>query len=101
VNRYTTTASTTPSTACASCPGQCSGLGIPVWVAGFYGHRPPLRRAARYQGFIPANLDRSDQLAEIVAGVTAERRAAGIPMTQPYNIVAALPPAPTPRHTPR
>jgi len=70
--------------------------GIPVWVAGFYGHRPPLRRAARYQGFIPANLDRSDQLAEIVAGAMAERRAAGIPVMQPYDIVAALPPGTDP-----
>jgi alkanesulfonate monooxygenase SsuD/methylene tetrahydromethanopterin reductase-like flavin-dependent oxidoreductase (luciferase family) len=66
--------------------------GIPVWVAGFYGRRQPVRRAARYQGFIPANLDHPDQLAEIVAGVTAERHAAGIPSTRPYDIIAALAP---------
>ena len=31
--------------------------GVPVWVAGFYGKPRPLRRAARYQGFFPVNLE--------------------------------------------
>jgi alkanesulfonate monooxygenase SsuD/methylene tetrahydromethanopterin reductase-like flavin-dependent oxidoreductase (luciferase family) len=31
--------------------------GVPVWVAGLYGKPRPLRRAARYQGFMPVNLD--------------------------------------------
>jgi len=66
--------------------------GILVWVAGFCGRRQPLRRAARYQGFISANLEHPDQLAEIVADVRAEREAADSPNTQPYDLVAALAP---------
>jgi alkanesulfonate monooxygenase SsuD/methylene tetrahydromethanopterin reductase-like flavin-dependent oxidoreductase (luciferase family) len=41
--------------------------GVPIWVAGFYGKPRPLRRAARYQGFFPVNLEHPDQLAEIAA----------------------------------
>jgi alkanesulfonate monooxygenase SsuD/methylene tetrahydromethanopterin reductase-like flavin-dependent oxidoreductase (luciferase family) len=62
--------------------------GVPVWVAGFYGKPRPLRRAARYQGFIPVNLEHSEQLAEIVAQLTALREQTG----EPYDVVAALPP---------
>src|SRR5919112_3690776 len=40
---------------------------IPVWVAGFYGKPRPMRRAARYQGFFPIELDHADQVAEVVA----------------------------------
>jgi len=61
--------------------------GVPVWVAGFYGKPRPLRRAARYQGFFPVNLESPDQLAEIVADLT-ELRAD----TDPFDVVAALPP---------
>jgi alkanesulfonate monooxygenase SsuD/methylene tetrahydromethanopterin reductase-like flavin-dependent oxidoreductase (luciferase family) len=51
--------------------------GVPVWVGGFYGRPAPLRRAARYQGFIAVNLEHPEQLAEIVAELTALRRVAG------------------------
>jgi len=51
--------------------------GVPVWVAGFYGKPRPLRRAARYQGFIPVNLEHPDQLAQIVADLIELRQAAG------------------------
>jgi alkanesulfonate monooxygenase SsuD/methylene tetrahydromethanopterin reductase-like flavin-dependent oxidoreductase (luciferase family) len=47
--------------------------GIPVWVAVRYGNSRPLRRAARYQGVFPVDLDRPDQLAEIVAAVNELR----------------------------
>jgi alkanesulfonate monooxygenase SsuD/methylene tetrahydromethanopterin reductase-like flavin-dependent oxidoreductase (luciferase family) len=72
--------------------------GVPVWVAGFYGNPRPLRRAARYQGFIPVNLPHPDQFAEIVADLTALRQAAGAAGQQPYDVVAVLPPGgdPTP-----
>ena len=66
--------------------------GVPVWAAGLFGKPRPLRRAARYQGFMPVNLDHPGQLAQIAAGLTALRRAAGTAGTQPYDIVAALPP---------
>jgi alkanesulfonate monooxygenase SsuD/methylene tetrahydromethanopterin reductase-like flavin-dependent oxidoreductase (luciferase family) len=64
---------------------------VPVWVAGSYGRPRPLRRAARYQGFVPVDLERPDQLAEMVADLAALRRAPGRAATEPYDIVAALP----------
>ena len=51
--------------------------GVPVWVAGFYGKPRPMRRAARYQGYIPVNLEYPGQLAQIVADLTALRQMAG------------------------
>jgi alkanesulfonate monooxygenase SsuD/methylene tetrahydromethanopterin reductase-like flavin-dependent oxidoreductase (luciferase family) len=68
--------------------------GVPVWVAGYYGKPRPLRRAARYQGFFPVNLESPDQLAEIVADLTELRT----DPAEPYDVVAALPPGadPTP-----
>jgi alkanesulfonate monooxygenase SsuD/methylene tetrahydromethanopterin reductase-like flavin-dependent oxidoreductase (luciferase family) len=68
--------------------------GIPVWVGGFYGRRAPLRRAARYQGFVAVNLEHPDQLAEIVADLTALRTDGTITTDpQPYDIVVVLEPA--------
>jgi alkanesulfonate monooxygenase SsuD/methylene tetrahydromethanopterin reductase-like flavin-dependent oxidoreductase (luciferase family) len=69
--------------------------GVPVWVAGFYGKPRPLRRAARYQGFMPVNLGHPDQLAQIVADLSALRQAAGT-AAQPYDVVAVLPPGSDP-----
>jgi alkanesulfonate monooxygenase SsuD/methylene tetrahydromethanopterin reductase-like flavin-dependent oxidoreductase (luciferase family) len=72
--------------------------GVPIWVAGFPGNPKPMRRAARYQGFFPANLEHPDQLAEIVASITALRGQSGIDIAGPYDIVAAVEPGedPTP-----
>ena len=47
--------------------------GVPVWAAGFPGNRKPMRRAARLDGFFPANLEHPDQLAEVVAIVSELR----------------------------
>jgi alkanesulfonate monooxygenase SsuD/methylene tetrahydromethanopterin reductase-like flavin-dependent oxidoreductase (luciferase family) len=69
--------------------------GVPIWVAGFYGKSRPLRRAARYQGFMPVNLDHPGQLAQIVADLSALRQAAGT-AAQPYDVVAVLPPGSDP-----
>jgi alkanesulfonate monooxygenase SsuD/methylene tetrahydromethanopterin reductase-like flavin-dependent oxidoreductase (luciferase family) len=69
--------------------------GVPVWVAGFYGKNRPLRRAARYQGFIPVNLEHPGQLAQIVADLTTLRQTAGTG-AQRYDVVAALPPGSDP-----
>jgi alkanesulfonate monooxygenase SsuD/methylene tetrahydromethanopterin reductase-like flavin-dependent oxidoreductase (luciferase family) len=69
--------------------------GVPVWVAGFYGKPRPLRRAARYQGFMPVNLEHPGQLAQIVVGLSELRQAAGR-AAQPYDVVAALPPGSDP-----
>jgi alkanesulfonate monooxygenase SsuD/methylene tetrahydromethanopterin reductase-like flavin-dependent oxidoreductase (luciferase family) len=70
--------------------------GVPVWVAGYYGNAKPLRRAARYQGIFPLGIDHPDQLAEVVAEVTALRKAAGRDAARPYDVVVALPPASDP-----
>jgi alkanesulfonate monooxygenase SsuD/methylene tetrahydromethanopterin reductase-like flavin-dependent oxidoreductase (luciferase family) len=70
--------------------------GVPVWVAGSHGKPRPLRRAARYQGFFPVDLEQPDQLAEMVADLRALRREAGSAATDPYDIVAALPPGTDP-----
>jgi alkanesulfonate monooxygenase SsuD/methylene tetrahydromethanopterin reductase-like flavin-dependent oxidoreductase (luciferase family) len=48
---------------------------VPVWLAGRFGHRAPLRRAARYDGFFVIGLDGPDDL-ERVAGDLAEHSAA-------------------------
>jgi alkanesulfonate monooxygenase SsuD/methylene tetrahydromethanopterin reductase-like flavin-dependent oxidoreductase (luciferase family) len=61
--------------------------GVPIWVAGFYGKPRPLRRAARYQGFFPVNLEDADQLAEIAASLAALRGGSD----EPFDIVASLP----------
>ena len=61
--------------------------GVPVWAAGFPGNMRPIRRAARLDGFFPANLEHPDQLAEVVATVTELRSEE----TGPYDIVVGLP----------
>jgi alkanesulfonate monooxygenase SsuD/methylene tetrahydromethanopterin reductase-like flavin-dependent oxidoreductase (luciferase family) len=61
--------------------------GIPVWAAAFPGNRKPLRRAARCDGLVPANVDHPDQLAAAVATITALRG----PASGPYDIAVGLP----------
>jgi alkanesulfonate monooxygenase SsuD/methylene tetrahydromethanopterin reductase-like flavin-dependent oxidoreductase (luciferase family) len=61
--------------------------GVPVWVAGFPGNVKPMRRAARYNGFFPANLEHPDQLAEVVATVTGLRS----DPADPYDFAVGLP----------
>lgn len=61
--------------------------GVPVWVAGMAGNAKPLRRAAGYDGFFPANLEHPDQLAEIVATIAQLRQHT----TAPFDVVVGLP----------
>lgn len=61
--------------------------GVPVWAAGLPGHVKPVRRAARLDGFFPANLEHPDQLAEVVATLTELRKG----MTGAYDIAIGLP----------
>jgi alkanesulfonate monooxygenase SsuD/methylene tetrahydromethanopterin reductase-like flavin-dependent oxidoreductase (luciferase family) len=61
--------------------------GVPVWIAGFRGNAKPIRRAARYDGFFPVNLEHPDQLAEVVATVTELRQDS----SAPYDFVVSLP----------
>ena len=67
--------------------------GVPVWIAGFPGNVKPMRRAARYDGFFPVNLEHPDQLAEVVAMVTELRE----DVTAPYDFVVGLPVGVDPR----
>jgi alkanesulfonate monooxygenase SsuD/methylene tetrahydromethanopterin reductase-like flavin-dependent oxidoreductase (luciferase family) len=57
---------------------------IPIWVAARHGNRRPLRRAARYEGVFPIDVDHPDQLAELVATVNGERISTG-----PFDVVIA------------
>jgi alkanesulfonate monooxygenase SsuD/methylene tetrahydromethanopterin reductase-like flavin-dependent oxidoreductase (luciferase family) len=66
-------------------PGQRPG--VPVWAAGFPGNVKPIRRAARLDGFFPANLEHPDQLAEIVATISDLRSGE----TGPYDIAIGRP----------
>ena len=65
---------------------------IPIWVAVRYGNTRPLRRAARYDGVFPVNVEHPDQLAEIVAGVEDSRRDGG----GPYDVAVGGPPGADP-----
>jgi alkanesulfonate monooxygenase SsuD/methylene tetrahydromethanopterin reductase-like flavin-dependent oxidoreductase (luciferase family) len=68
--------------------------GVPVWVAGYVGRAKPLRRAARYDGFFPVNLDHPDQLAEIVAELSALRKGNDGPFDVAVELVHGVDPAP-------
>jgi alkanesulfonate monooxygenase SsuD/methylene tetrahydromethanopterin reductase-like flavin-dependent oxidoreductase (luciferase family) len=61
---------------------------IPVWLAARYPHRAPVRRAARYDGLFPIDLDTPAQLAELLA-VVAEHRD---PSAGPYEVAVEAPP---------
>jgi alkanesulfonate monooxygenase SsuD/methylene tetrahydromethanopterin reductase-like flavin-dependent oxidoreductase (luciferase family) len=65
--------------------------GVPVWVGGYPGKRKPLRRAVRFQGFFPVDLEHPDQLAEIVAEIASVRQEIGRDVKEPFDVVAALP----------
>jgi alkanesulfonate monooxygenase SsuD/methylene tetrahydromethanopterin reductase-like flavin-dependent oxidoreductase (luciferase family) len=70
--------------------------GVPVWVAGFPGKPKPMRRAARYDGFFPVNLEHPDQLAEIVARLGVLREEAGRNPDEPYDVIAEAEPGTDP-----
>jgi hypothetical protein len=65
--------------------------GVPVWVGGYPGKGKPLRRAVRFQGFFPVDLEHPDQLAELVAELASVRKAIGRDVKEPFDVVAALP----------
>ncbi|GAA2390004.1 LLM class flavin-dependent oxidoreductase [Streptomyces coeruleofuscus] len=64
----------------------------PVWVAGFWPNRPPMRRAARWDGVVPLFTDARhghvpplDQVRDLVAYVRGQRE--GGPSAAPFEIV--------------
>ena len=83
-SRCATGARTTPSTASGSCPDRSAAGGAGLGRR-LPGNLKPLRRAARHDGFFPVNLEHPDQLAEVVAAVTALRGAAPRPSSSPSS----------------
>ena len=73
---------------------------IPVWAAAFPGNVKPLRRAARYDGLFPVNLEGVDEFAHAVAAVRDLRG----DDPAPFDIAVELRPgsdvAPTPTLAP-
>jgi alkanesulfonate monooxygenase SsuD/methylene tetrahydromethanopterin reductase-like flavin-dependent oxidoreductase (luciferase family) len=64
---------------------------IPVWVAGEWPHRRPVRRALRWDGLFPTGLPGPEALAELAAEVRAAR-----PDGDPFDLVVDLPPGEDP-----
>ena len=60
---------------------------IPVWIAARYPNRRPVRRAARWDGLFPIDLESPDQLAELVAEVPGP----------PFDVVVTNPPVTDPQ----
>lgn len=50
---------------------------VPIWLAGRFPNRPPLRRAARYDGFFVIGLDGPDDLDRVTADLAAHEPAPG------------------------
>jgi alkanesulfonate monooxygenase SsuD/methylene tetrahydromethanopterin reductase-like flavin-dependent oxidoreductase (luciferase family) len=66
---------------------------IPIWVAGRWPKRRPLRRAARYDGFFPIELPEPAALAELSAEV-GDLRGPGRPFDLVCEVAAGEDPAP-------
>jgi alkanesulfonate monooxygenase SsuD/methylene tetrahydromethanopterin reductase-like flavin-dependent oxidoreductase (luciferase family) len=43
---------------------------VPIWLAGRFGNRAPMRRATRHDGFFVIGLDRPDDLDEVTVGLS-------------------------------
>ena len=50
---------------------------VPIWLAGRFGNRAPLRRAARHHGFFVIGLDRPEDLDEVTDGLIEHSPAPG------------------------
>jgi len=68
-------------------PTPVQPTGLPIWVAARYGNAKPLRRAAKHNGVFPIEVTSPEQLAEVVADVTALRS----DPASPYDVVIGLP----------
>ncbi len=64
---------------------------IPVWVAGEYPNRRPVRRALRWDGLFPTGVPGPGELAGLVAEIQASR-----PGADPFDVVIPLPPGEDP-----
>jgi alkanesulfonate monooxygenase SsuD/methylene tetrahydromethanopterin reductase-like flavin-dependent oxidoreductase (luciferase family) len=59
----------------------------PVWVAGEWPNRRPVRRALRWDGLFPIGLPGPEALAELAAGIREARPDGGL-----FDLVTELPP---------
>jgi len=59
---------------------------VPIWLAGRFGNRAPVRRAARHDGFFVIGLNQPDDLDEVTAGLTEHSPVPG------FEVVIDLPP---------
>ena len=69
-------------------PGPLQQPRIPVWVAGRWPNRRPLRRAVRWDGFFPIDLPGPQALAELAGDLADLRKDAG----GPFELVVTDPP---------
>jgi alkanesulfonate monooxygenase SsuD/methylene tetrahydromethanopterin reductase-like flavin-dependent oxidoreductase (luciferase family) len=69
-------------------PGPLQQPRIPVWVAGRWPNRRPLRRAVRWDGFFPIDLPGPQALAELAGELADLRTDAG----GPFELVVTDPP---------
>jgi alkanesulfonate monooxygenase SsuD/methylene tetrahydromethanopterin reductase-like flavin-dependent oxidoreductase (luciferase family) len=60
---------------------------IPVWVAGGWPHRRPVRRALRFDGLFLIDLPGPDALAEVVGEIRDAQ-----PAAEPFDVITELPP---------
>jgi alkanesulfonate monooxygenase SsuD/methylene tetrahydromethanopterin reductase-like flavin-dependent oxidoreductase (luciferase family) len=65
---------------------------IPVWVAGVWPNRRPVRRAANWDGLFPIGMPGPDQLAELVSEAREARTA-----SDPFDVIVEIPPDDDPR----
>ena len=72
-------------------PSPVQNPRIPVWVAGRWPNRRPLRRAARWDGFFPIDLPGPAELAELAAEVTELRDG-----DDPFDLVIEMAPGTDP-----
>ena len=59
---------------------------VPIWLAGRFGNRAPLRRAARHDGFFVIGLEGPDELGEVTADLATHDPAPG------FDVVVDLQP---------
>jgi len=64
---------------------------IPIWVAGEWPHRRPVRRALRWDGLFPTGLPGPDELAELAGEIRAARPGGG-----PFDLVVGIAPGEDP-----
>jgi len=60
---------------------------IPVWVAGEWPHRRPVRRSLQWDGLFPIGMPGPDELAELVSEVRQAR-----PAAEPFDVIVEIPP---------